>query len=51
MHEQARAVEKATQLTQLWAVSDVPWAPGIRNLFIRITPGQLSDRLVAARPS
>jgi hypothetical protein len=50
VHGQARAVEKADQLTQLWAVSGVPWAPGIRNLFIRIMPGQVSGRQVVARP-
>ena len=50
VHGRAQAVEQADKLTQLWAVAGVPWAPGVRNLFIQITPMAVSGRQVAARP-
>ncbi len=50
VHGRAQAVEEPDEVSRLWAVSGVPWAGGVRNLFIRITPTRLSGRAVAARP-
>jgi nitroimidazol reductase NimA-like FMN-containing flavoprotein (pyridoxamine 5'-phosphate oxidase superfamily) len=50
VHGRAQAVAGSDRLSQLWTVAGVPWAPGLRNLFIQITPTTLSGRQVAARP-
>jgi hypothetical protein len=50
VHGRAQAVAEPRDLVRMWAVdSVVPWASGIRNLFIQITPDRLSGRRVAAR--
>jgi len=50
VHGRAEGVARSDEVVRLWAVSGVPWAPGMRNLLIRITPTRLSGRMVAARP-
>jgi uncharacterized protein len=50
LHGRAEGVVRSDEVVRLWAVSGVPWAPGMRNLLIRITPTTLSGREVAARP-
>ena len=50
VHGQAQEVAEPDRLAQVWPVADVPWAAGVRNLFIQITPTRLSGRMVAARP-
>ena len=50
VHGRAQGVARPDEVVRLWAVSGVPWAPGMRNLLIRITPTTLSGRQVAARP-
>jgi len=50
VHGRAQAVAEPQELIRMWTVSGVvPWASGIRNLFIQITPHRLSGRRVAAR--
>ena len=48
VHGQAQSVVRPADVVRLWAVSGVPWAAGMRNLLIRITPTQVTGRLVAA---
>jgi nitroimidazol reductase NimA-like FMN-containing flavoprotein (pyridoxamine 5'-phosphate oxidase superfamily) len=50
VHGRAEGVVRPDQVVRLWAVSGVPWAPGMRNLLIRITPIQLTGRQISARP-
>jgi uncharacterized protein len=50
VHGRARGVAGSDRLAQLWTVAGVPWAPGVRNLFIQITATTLSGRQVAGRP-
>ncbi len=50
VHGRAQGVARSDEVVRLWAVSGVPWAPGMRNLIIRITPTTVSGRQVAARP-
>ena len=50
VHGRAQAVVRPDEVVRLWAVSGVPWASGMRNLLIQITPTRLSGRQVAARP-
>lgn len=41
----AEAIAEPRELVQLWTVDGlVPWAPGVRNLFIRVQPQQISGR-------
>jgi nitroimidazol reductase NimA-like FMN-containing flavoprotein (pyridoxamine 5'-phosphate oxidase superfamily) len=51
VHGQSQGVVRPADVVRLWAVSGVPWAAGMRNLLIRITPTQVSGRLVAAPPA
>ena len=49
----AEAVAEPRDLVELWRVDGlVPWASGVRNLFIQVTPRQLSGRAFSgsARP-
>jgi uncharacterized protein len=50
VHGRAQGVARPDEVVRLWNVSGVPWAPGMRNLIIRIAPTTLSGRQVAARP-
>ena len=50
VHGRAQGVAQSDEVVRLWTVSGVPWAPGVRNLIVRITPTTLSGRQVAARP-
>ena len=46
---QSRAAAKADELVKLWSQADpVPWAEGIRNLFIAISVDQVSGRAITA---
>jgi nitroimidazol reductase NimA-like FMN-containing flavoprotein (pyridoxamine 5'-phosphate oxidase superfamily) len=47
----AQAVAQPEDLVRLWTIHGlVPWASGVRNLFIRIEPQRVSGRLVATGP-
>ena len=47
----AQGVAEPDQLVRMWTVSGVvPWASGIRNVFIQITPYRITGR-IAAGPS
>ena len=50
VHGRAEGVVRPDEVVRLWAVSGVPWASGMRNLLIRITPTRVSGRQVAGRP-
>jgi uncharacterized protein len=46
----AQGVAEPDQLVRMWTVGGVvPWAAGVRNLFIQITPHRVTGRVVAAR--
>ena len=47
MHGRSRAVAEPAEVTQLWAIDPVPWAPGSRHLFIEVTPTQVTGRVVS----
>ena len=50
VHGRAQTVAEPSELIRMWTISGVvPWASGIRNLFIQITPHRLTGRRVAAR--
>lgn len=51
VHGFAQAVAHNRELTMLWETGPVPWADGIRNLFVEITPDRISGRVVGAAPS
>ena len=47
----AAAVAEPAEVGQLWTVDGlVPWAPGVRNVFIQITPRRISGRLLRHDP-
>jgi uncharacterized protein len=47
----AQGVAEPEQLENMWAAGGVvPWAAGVRNVFIQITPHRVTGRVVAARP-
>ena len=46
----AQGVAEPDQLVRMWTVgSVVPWAAGVRNVFIQITPHKVTGRVVAAQ--
>jgi nitroimidazol reductase NimA-like FMN-containing flavoprotein (pyridoxamine 5'-phosphate oxidase superfamily) len=46
----AQGVAEPDQLARMWTAGCVvPWASGIRNVFIQVTPHKVSGRVVAAR--
>jgi uncharacterized protein len=46
----AQGVAEPDQLARMWTAGGVvPWASGIRNVFIQVTPHKVSGRIVAAR--
>jgi uncharacterized protein len=45
----AEAMAHDYLLTSAWETGPVPWADGIRNLFIEIKPRTISGRSVGAR--
>ena len=48
----AQGVAEPDQLVRMWTVGGVvPWASGIRNVFIQIVPHRITGRIVAARSS
>jgi nitroimidazol reductase NimA-like FMN-containing flavoprotein (pyridoxamine 5'-phosphate oxidase superfamily) len=43
----AAAVGEPAEMVQLWTVGDLmPWAPGVRNVFVEITPRRITGRLL-----
>jgi nitroimidazol reductase NimA-like FMN-containing flavoprotein (pyridoxamine 5'-phosphate oxidase superfamily) len=47
----AAAVAEAAEIVHLWDVAGlVPWAPGVRNVFIQITTRRISGRLLSHNP-
>ncbi|MCW2812002.1 MAG: hypothetical protein JWP61_2460 [Friedmanniella sp.] len=47
----AAAVNEPAEMVRLWTVAGlVPWAPGVRNVFIRIEPRRMSGRLLGHQP-
>jgi uncharacterized protein len=48
----AQGVAEPDQLVRMWAVDRVvPWASGVRNVFIQIIPQRITGRLAVARPA
>jgi len=46
----AQGVAEPDQLGRIWTAGGVvPWAAGVRNVFIQITPHKVTGRVVAAR--
>jgi hypothetical protein len=46
----AQAVAEPANIVQLWTVDNlVPWAPGTRNLFIKIVPRRITGRILQGR--
>jgi len=46
----AQGVAEPDRLVRMWTVGGVvPWAAGVRNVFIQITPHRVTGRVVAAR--
>jgi hypothetical protein len=46
----AQGVAEPAQLVRMWTVGGVlPWASGVRNVFIQIIPHQITGHVVAAR--
>ena len=46
----AQGVAQPDELVRMWTVGGVvPWASGVRNVFIQITPRKVTGRTVAAR--
>jgi len=46
----AEAVAEPADMVRLWSVDGlVPWAPGVRNLFIRIAPRRITGRVLVSR--
>jgi nitroimidazol reductase NimA-like FMN-containing flavoprotein (pyridoxamine 5'-phosphate oxidase superfamily) len=46
----AQAVAEPDELVRMWTVGGVvPWAAGVRNVFIQIAPHKVTGRVVAAR--
>jgi hypothetical protein len=46
----AQGVAEPDQLVRMWTVGGVvPWASGVRNVFIQVIPHQISGRIAAAR--
>jgi uncharacterized protein len=47
VYGRARAVAAPADVIEQWEPDDlVPWAPGIRHLFIQITPSRITGRLL-----
>jgi nitroimidazol reductase NimA-like FMN-containing flavoprotein (pyridoxamine 5'-phosphate oxidase superfamily) len=45
VHGQAQAIDEPQDLVDAWTVDGVaPWASGVRNLFLRITPTRITGR-------
>jgi nitroimidazol reductase NimA-like FMN-containing flavoprotein (pyridoxamine 5'-phosphate oxidase superfamily) len=47
VHGQSRAVAEPAEVTRLWAIDPVPWAPGGRHLFIEVRPTQITGRTIS----
>jgi hypothetical protein len=46
----AQGVAEPAQLVRMWTVGGVvPWASGVRNVFIQIIPQRITGRVLAAR--
>ena len=46
----AQGVAEPDQLVRMWTVGGVvPWASGVRNVFIQIIPRRISGRIAGAR--
>jgi uncharacterized protein len=46
----AQGVAEPDQLVRMWAVGGVvPWASGVRNVFIQIIPQRITGRIAVAR--
>jgi nitroimidazol reductase NimA-like FMN-containing flavoprotein (pyridoxamine 5'-phosphate oxidase superfamily) len=50
VHGRAQGVAEPAQLVRTWTVGGVvPWASGVRNVFIQIVPRRITGRVVKAR--
>lgn len=47
VHGRSCEVAEPAEVTRLWAIDLMPWAPGDRPLFIEITPTLLTGRVLA----
>lgn len=46
----AQGIAEPDQLVRMWTVAGVvPWASGVRNVFIQIIPHRITGRIAAAR--
>jgi uncharacterized protein len=45
----AQGIAEPDQLVRMWTVGVVPWASGVRNVFIQIIPHRITGRIAAAR--
>jgi nitroimidazol reductase NimA-like FMN-containing flavoprotein (pyridoxamine 5'-phosphate oxidase superfamily) len=46
----AAAVGEPAEMVRLWTVAGlVPWAPGVRNVFVQVTPRQITGRVLGRR--
>jgi uncharacterized protein len=45
----AQGIAEPDQLVRMWTVGVVPWASGVRNVFIQIIPHRITGRTAAAR--
>lgn len=46
----AEAVAEPAEVVSLWTVDSlVPWAPGVRNVFIKLTPRRITGRTLGSR--
>lgn len=47
-----QGIAEPDRLVRMWAVGGVvPWAPGVRNVFIHIIPHRITGRIALARPA
>lgn len=47
-----QGIAEPDQLVRMWAVGGVvPWASGVRNVFIQIIPHRITGRIAVARPA
>jgi hypothetical protein len=50
VHGRAQGVAEPDQLVRTWTVGGVvPWASGVRNVFIQIIPRRITGRIAGAR--
>jgi nitroimidazol reductase NimA-like FMN-containing flavoprotein (pyridoxamine 5'-phosphate oxidase superfamily) len=47
----AAAVAEPAEMVKLWTIDGlVPWAPGVRNVFVQVTPRRITGRMLRHDP-